>query len=107
MSGKAGSKRSIFVPTAFFMSSAPITVRFTTEPVRLRLRRPVATETVLAVTALTFLVMTLVDFLLHHPLNDVLLRTFTGITANPELLIRIGAYYASYSRLGVYVLVIM
>jgi len=107
MSGKAGSKRSIFVPTAFFMSSAPITVRFTTEPVRLRLRRPVATETVLAVTALTFLVMTLVDFLSHPPLNDFLLRTFTGITANPELLIRFGASYGPYIRRGEYFRLIM
>jgi membrane associated rhomboid family serine protease/tetratricopeptide (TPR) repeat protein len=89
------------------MSSAPITVRFSTDPYRPRVRRPLATETILAVTVLTFLVMTLVDFLSHPPIGDFLLRTFTGASADPELLIRFGASYGPYIRRGEYFRLIM
>lgn len=69
--------------------------------------RPVGTEVILAVTFLVFLVMTFADFLTHPPLGAFLLRTFTGASQDPDLLIRFGASYGPYIRRGEYFRLVM
>lgn len=64
--------------------------------------RPFATYTILGVNCFVFLVMVFVDASSHPALSDLLLRTFTGISFNPDLLLRFGASFGPYTRRGEY-----
>ncbi len=64
--------------------------------------RPLATYAILGVNFVVFLVMIFADASSHPPLGDLLLRTFTGISFNPELLLRFGASFGPYTRRGEY-----
>ena len=89
------------------MPDSPIRFQVLTPHFEVRTWRPVGTETILLVTFLVFLVMTLTDFLSHPSLKDFLLRTFTGVSADPELLIQFGASYGPYIRRGEYFRLVM
>ena len=67
-----------------------------------RLFRPLATYAILGVNIIVFLVMIFVDASSHPALKDLLLRAFTGISFNPELLLRFGASFGPYTRRGDY-----
>ena len=64
--------------------------------------RPWATYAILGVNFIVFLAMIFADASSHPPLGDLLLRTLTGYSFNPELLLRFGASFGPYTRRGEY-----
>jgi membrane associated rhomboid family serine protease len=89
------------------MSDQPIPYQVFSPRLERRRWRPVGTQVILAVTFLVFLLMTVADFISHPPLGAFLLRTFTGASQDPELLIRFGASYGPYIRRGEYFRLVM
>jgi len=64
--------------------------------------RPVATYVILGLNFAVFLLMAGIDASSHPPLRDWALRTFTGISSDPEFLLRFGASFGPYTRRGEY-----
>ncbi len=80
----------------------PAPTGFSQTPVLLTPKRPWATLTILALNFAILLLMALTDLLSHPPLREFLLRTLTGASADPELLLRFGASYGPFIRRGEY-----
>lgn len=69
--------------------------------------RPITTYILLGINLVMFLLVTLTDASSHPPLRAFLLRTFTGIGADRDLLLRFGASAGPLIRQGEYWRLIM
>lgn len=63
---------------------------------------PVATYVILGLNFLAFLVMIFIDASSLPALHDIIVRTLTGSTTDPDLLLRLGASFGPYTRRGEY-----
>lgn len=63
---------------------------------------PIATYVILGLNFLAFVVMVFVDASSLPNLRDIISRTLTGISTDPELLLRLGASFGPYTRRGEY-----
>lgn len=68
---------------------------------------PIATYGLIAANGLVFLTMALVDAFRRPPLTDFLLRTFTGMHADTDLLLAFGASFGPYFHQGEYFRLVM
>ena len=63
---------------------------------------PVATYIILGLNFLAFVLMIFIDASSLPPLHDLLSRTLTGMSTDPEFLLRLGASFGPYTRRGEY-----
>jgi membrane associated rhomboid family serine protease/cytochrome c-type biogenesis protein CcmH/NrfG len=63
---------------------------------------PVATYVILGLNFLVFVLMVAMDASTLPKLNDLLARIATGMSTNPEFLLRLGASFGPYTRRGEY-----
>ena len=63
---------------------------------------PIATYVILGLNFLAFVVMIIIDASSLPNLRDIISRTLTGMSTDPELLLHLGASFGPYTRRGEY-----